>query len=376
MDGAVAVTVARSLDEIAGLEDRWNDVPWRGEQAEHAYFTAVAALRGAQPLAVLVGGEAALAGRIEERRLDTRFGYARIYAPRLRILQVVPGGVVAADGDALGQLVEEAGRLRGEVDAIALPALPLDSPVYAAFARLGGALERQRFVPAWTRRTLRLPESFEAFLTARTRKIRAGVRYDSKKLEEALGEGRSVDIVGDADDLERVVADLDSVAASTYQRALGAGFAATEERTAVLGIALRHGWARVYILREEGHPIAFWLCSTHHRTITLNATGYRKEYGALRPGIYLLMRVIEDACADAGLDVLDFGPGRSDYKRHFSDGGFQERNLIVFAPTARARTANVLRTGVLGAALVTRTALDTVGGTHRLRSAWRTRLRS
>jgi CelD/BcsL family acetyltransferase involved in cellulose biosynthesis len=293
------------------------------------------------------------------------------------MLQIVPGGVVADEAAAIPSLV---GAIRsilasGEADALALPALPVDSEVIAAFAALPGPLERQRFVPAWTRRRLELPASFEEFLRSRSRKIRAGIRYDTKKLLEALGDELSVRVVSDSSSFDEVVSDLDRVAASTYQRALGAGFADTEERRALLRVSLEHGWARVYVLDRGDEPIAYWICSVHRDRITLASTGYLPEYAPYRVGIYLLMRVIENACEDPVLRVLDFGPGRSAYKRHFSSEGYEERNLTVFAPTLRARRINVTRTAVLGPAWLARKALDRTGLTDKLKTAWRARLR-
>ena len=88
------------------------------------------------------------------------------------------------------------------------------------------------------------------------------------------------------------------------------------------------------------------------------------------------MRVIENACDDPALRVLDFGPGRSAYKRHFSSEGYEERNLTVFAPTSRARRINATRTAVLGPAWIARKALDRTGLTDRVKAAWRARLRT
>jgi len=378
------VEVARTLADVDRLAPVWNDVPWAGEQAEHAYFVAAARARAGagQPFAVLVssGGRpaAAVAGRVATRRLDTRIGYLRVYAPAVRMLQIVPGGAVAANAEAIPPLVDAVRSVlaSGDADALALPALPVDSEVFAAFAALPGLLERQRFVPAWTRHRLVLPASFEEFLRSRSRKIRAGIRYDTKKLLEALGDELSVRIVSDASGFDEVVRDLDRVSASTYQRALGAGFADTEERRALLQVSLEHGWARVYVLERGEEPIAYWLCSLHRDRITLASTGYLPEYAPYRVGIYLLMRVIENACNDPALRVLDFGPGRSAYKRHFSSEGYEERNLTVFAPTPRARRINATRTAVLGPAWLAREALDRTGLTDRVKTAWRARLRN
>ena len=115
--------------------------------------------------------------------------------------------------------------------------------------------------------------------------------------------------------------------------------------------------------------------SIHRDRITLNTTGYLPAYAPYRVGIYLLMRVIEDACADPALRVLDFGPGRSAYKQHFSSEGYEERNILVFAPTWRGRRINVTRTAVLGVSAVARRAVDATGATERLKTAWRRRIR-
>jgi hypothetical protein len=292
-------------------------------------------------------------------------------------LQVVPGGVVATDDGSIAPLVDAVASTlsAGEAEALALPALPVRTRLFAAFAGLGGPLERQRFVPTWTRRRLVLAGSFDEFLASRSRKIRAGIRYDTKKLLAALGDELSLEIYRDASSLEKIARDVESIARTTYQRALGAGFADTAAERELARIALEHHWARVYVLYYRGDPIAYWLCSIHGDTISLRTTGYLPEYARYRAGIYLLMRVVEDACADPALRLLDFGPGRSDYKRHFSSEGYEERNLVVFAPTFRARRINLLRTAILGTASVARRAFDSSGLTERLKAAWRARLR-
>ena len=375
--------VARNVVEVEQLAPLWERVAWGGEQAELPYYTETLRRRdGAEPLAILVAREgvpvAAGASRVERRTLDARLGYLRLAAPRARVAQFVPGGVVAADADARDALVAalRSTLADGTVDALAFPALPVQSDLYRALARLGGPLERQRFVPSWSRRRLLLPPDFESFLASRSRKIRAGIRYDAKKLESALGDALRVEVHRDASEHARIVRDLDTVATATYQRALGAGFAATEERVELLGVALRHGWARAYLLYRGELPIAYWLCPVHGDTVTLAQTGYLPDWAGIRPGIYLLMRVIEDACADPALRYLDFGPGRSSYKRHFSSEAYEERNVLVFAPTLRARRINATRTLVLGTGMGARRALDALQLTDRVKSVWRRRLRS
>jgi len=319
---------------------------------------------------------AGLAGRVESRRLQTSIGYRVVYAPEVRMVQVVDGGLVATDAEAIPPLFAALRSALGEADAVALPPLELGSELLAAADALGGPLERQRLIAPWTRRRLALPGSFEEFLATRSRNVRSGIRYDTRKLLAALGDELSVEILRGPGDLDRFVADLDRVARSSYQRAVGAGFADTPEQRALAEIGLEHGWVRAYVLYRGSEPIAYWLCSTYRGRLVLRTTGFLGEYASHRVGIYLLMRVIEDACADPSLDVLDFGPGDAAYKRQFSSDSRVERNVVVFAPTFRGRRINATRSAVLGLASLAHRALDATRLTDAVKSRWRGRLRA
>jgi hypothetical protein len=380
---AVRVEVARTFADVERLAPLWDAIPWRREEAEREYLLARVRLRtdAVAPFGAIAHQSgrplAALAGRFERRQLPAMVGYRTLYAPRVRVLQLVDGGIVAEDTVALGPLLDvlRTTLASGEVDAIAVPPLPVDSPLYRAFSALGGPLERQPFVRAWLRRLLVLPDSFDEFVASRSRKIRFGIRYDTKRLLDALGDDLAVEIVRDPSGLDRFVHDADTIASTTYQRAVGAGFADTHEQRELLGIALERTWARAYTLRHAGRPIAYWLCSTYGDTLTLRTTGYVPDLARHRVGIYLLLRVIEDACADPVLRVLDFGPGDAAYKLQFSSENHFERNLLVFAPTLRGRTVNLARGAILGGSQLARTLADAAGVTGAVRKGWRTRLR-
>jgi CelD/BcsL family acetyltransferase involved in cellulose biosynthesis len=305
-------------------------------------------------------------------------GYKVLYAPLVRYLRVVDGGLVAPPGLPREVLLEAlAGTLRtGEVDVIGLPPFELDSTLYVALAALAGPLERQPFIAPWTRRRLVLPESFDAFLASRSHRTRKGIRQDERRLRSAFGERLRIEIVRDTSGLERLMRDADRVASSTYQRVLGGGFADTEEQRALTEIGLATGLVRAYLLYVEEAPVAYWLCSLHNETMLLKTGGYDPAFTEYRVGIFLLMRVIEDACADPALRILDFGPGDAAYKQQFSNESVLERNLVLFAPNLRGRRINAIRTAILGPARLVRHALDAAKLTDRLKSRWRARLRA
>jgi CelD/BcsL family acetyltransferase involved in cellulose biosynthesis len=378
----VAVEVARSLDELERLRPAWDELPWEREEAAYEYFTARLATRPdvIGPLAAVVTVEGrpvgGLAGRLELRHLATAVGYKVVYAPQVRVLQVVDGGIALGDGSALPALRDVVGEaLRsGAADVATLPPLELGSEELAAFSSLGGALTRQPFIVPWTRRLLTLPATFDAFLASRSHKTRKGVRRDARRLESAFGDRLRLEIVCSPDRAEQLIGDADRVARSTYQRRLGAGVADTPEQRALIEVGLEHRWVRGYLLYVDEDPIAYWLCSVYGDTMLLRTGGFDPAYSEDRVGIHLLMRVIEDACSDPALRRLDFGPGDASYKEQFSNESRRERNLVLFAPNLRARRINVTRSAILGPARLARAGLDATDLTDRVRSAWRGRL--
>jgi hypothetical protein len=379
MPGPLRVEIARTFAELERLRPAWETLRWGREEAAYPYYVARLRTRPgvSGPFAAVIGGAdgpvGGLAGRIESRRLATAIGYRNVYAPAVQAVEVVDGGLVADDPtarEALVGVVADA-LAGGGIDVVSLPALEVGSALATAFGSLGGPLGHQPLIAPWTHRRLVLPASFDEFLASRSQETRYGTRRSARRLQAELGDRIGVATLRTLGDLEPLVRDLDVVAQTTYQRRLGAGFADTPEQRALARIGLEQGWVRAYVLYLDARPIAYWLCSVYDRTILLRTGGYDPAYEAHAVGIYLLMRLIEDACADPGLDVLDFGPGDARYKRQFSNESRQESNIVLFAPTLRARRINAVRTAILGPARIARLALDAAGVTDQVRTGLR-----
>jgi CelD/BcsL family acetyltransferase involved in cellulose biosynthesis len=377
------VETARSVEEVEALRELWERVPWESDEAVLDLLLARVRSRPGviRPFAAIVADgdvpAAAAAGRVESTALRTNVGYRVVYAPTVRMLRIVDGGLVAPVAAAVPTLLGALSRALAddEAEALTLPSLPVDSALFAAAARLGGPLERQRFLTAWTHRRLILPGSLEKYLASRSPKTRVGIRNTANRLRRKLGEGLRVEILRTPETLDRLVSDLDRISGTTYQRTLGAGFADTPERRELARVGLELGRVRAYVLHRDNDPIAFWLCSTHGETMFLRTTGFDPAYAYDRVGVHLLMHVIEDACADPELRILDFGPGDAPYKRHLTNDARVERSAVVFARRLRALRINASRTAILGPALLAHRALDAGGLTERVRSGWRARLR-
>ena len=101
------------------------------------------------------------------------------------------------------------------------------------------------------------------------------------------------------------------------------------------------------MLSIAGAPVAFWYGLAYAGTFFIGTPGYDPEYGELRVGLYLQMRMMEDLCADPTVHAVDYGFGDAQYKRSFGDTAWEEADVLLFAPTFRAARINAIRTSVV-----------------------------
>jgi hypothetical protein len=367
------------------LRPAWERISWSRPDADIDQFSIAVRLGDGviRPHVITATDEAGelegiLVTRLQQLELPAAFGYKVLYRPRLRVLVVAHGGITAPGGRAaLLQLLRELDRAlaRGEADAVWFPSLPLGTPEFDAANGLGSAFRRERFGETREHRRLVLPESFEVFLASRSRKIRSGVRYAAKRLEERFGDELRIENLHDGGDVDRIALDLEAIASKTYQRGLGAGFSDSSERRALIELGLRRGWLRAYALYHSDRPIAFWHGWAYRRTYFSSSTGYDPAWSEHRVGIYLLMHVIADLCADPQVDVLDYGFGDATYKRQYGTDSFAERDVLVFAPSLRGVRVNLFRSAIVGSSAAAKRALAATGLTDRVKTGWRRRLR-
>ncbi len=116
-------------------------------------------------------GDVLFVGRKEVIRLPASIGYAS-YAPTVRAITLVHGGVTGADSAAAAsELVDtlRAALAAGEADVVILPSLRPGSALHEAAGRVPFA-QRDHLPATTTHRTLRLPDSYEEFVRTRSKK--------------------------------------------------------------------------------------------------------------------------------------------------------------------------------------------------------------
>jgi CelD/BcsL family acetyltransferase involved in cellulose biosynthesis len=381
MSTAAGVSVARTIEDVEALRPEWETLQSPFLTSDLDYFLTY--LRHApgvvRPHVVRVeqnGRPALLVGRVEDQRLPAKLGYATVSNPRVRMITVAYGGVMGgADAATAPELVDALWRSvsPGEADLVRVRMLELGSALHTAATERAPRLRFDRLAEPLPHWRSALPGSLDEFLARRKKKVRWQARRDVASLREAYGDELSVRVFRTADGLDRLFEDSAAVHRTTYQSALGVGFSADELHRRLTELAMERGWFRGYVLYLREKPVAFCHGNVYRNTFGLDATGFDPAYGQSRPGGFLLMRLIEDLCADETVHAFDFGFGDATYKRQLGDESWLEKDVAVWARRPRSIRLSLTRTVLAGANSTARALLRRGGLVAGARRMWRTR---
>ena len=244
-------TVARTREEVEALRPVWERLAFANPEADPDFFLELAALRDeiVEPYVVLIErdgrGPIMIVARVEERRLETKAGYRTVHRPKLRQLAVVYSGVHGAETEEDCELVVATLRraLRdSKADVVSFAKLGTESPLFKLASAAPPPALRDHLPTALPRASVAVPDSYDEFLKARSRNTRENVKRYGKKLLREHGEQLELTRYRDVADLDRAVAEMDLVAAKTYQRGLGVGFRDDHEGRALMRLAMERGW--------------------------------------------------------------------------------------------------------------------------------------
>jgi CelD/BcsL family acetyltransferase involved in cellulose biosynthesis len=315
-------------------------------------------------------------GRIEERRIDFKVGYANLFRSRVRVLTFVHEGLLGDpsmdDCRAFVSSIRESLRT-GEAHMAFLSHIRTDSPLLHVVDECLSGLEGPIFTAPQLHRIAAVDHGRNGLYDHVLPKIRKTQRRWKKLLQDFAGAVR-IDRFSEASDLDEVIRDVEEVAKKTYQRGLGVGFIANPETRELLKLAARKNWLWGRILYIAERPIAFWIGNVYQGTLHGDFVGYDPAFSAYSPGMFLMVKTVEDLVnhiAEYGIRRVDFGLGDASYKDVFGTSGWEEMSGYIFARTLRggALMAMTAMTGRLDRGI--RAALDAGGLLPKVKKAWR-----
>jgi CelD/BcsL family acetyltransferase involved in cellulose biosynthesis len=347
----VQVTVATTPAELDAIAGCWDAMSVASPHASRPLYTLVqhAAHTDAAPHVLLfeaAGREPMLVvGRVERRPLQVRAGYRTLARVPARWLVVVAGGVIGATtAEDHGLVLRTLRRqMRGRADILQLSKVEIDSPLhYSARVNLPWFQRGHRPAPQKHHRS-DLSSGFDAFLAARSKGTRWRMRKRLRRLDDPEAK-MEVRRIGPDDDAAEACRLLDGIAATSYQRGIGVGFADDPLHRALMGWAVSGGPYRAWVLYLDGRPVAYLNGVPHDGTFHLFETAFDPSVAAEDPGSILLARVLQELASEPGIRGFDYGYGDAQYKQTLSDESWDEIDILGFAVRPRGLTLNSLNT--------------------------------
>ncbi|MBD8870478.1 GNAT family N-acetyltransferase [Nocardioides donggukensis] len=375
--------VASTEAQVESWRSWWELLPIGDVDAELDYFLTVAGTDTSvvSPYALRVrAGDlppALVAARLVDERFRPGVAGARFGSVRARALVVAFDGVVGAETPELRAAVTDAlddVLASGTADLVVLQKVATDSPWFT-HVTAGGGRRRGTLVRAVQPRWFTdLPDSWEQLLAARSSKSRRQIRYDDNKLRRAYGDRLTLRPLHDPEHAERLLPDLRTVAAVSYQRGLGVSLVDGPVQEALLTRAQERGRLRVWMLYIDDAPVAFWWGIVHGGVLTIGSPGFVPEHAKDRVGYYTLRRMLEAAADDPHITRIDYGPGDADYKQRFASSSVPVADVLLFARRPRPGAVRALLWAEDRILRAGRAAAERGGRAAELRRWWRARM--
>jgi hypothetical protein len=383
-DGAFQIEILRSARDLLRWRAFWlGCAPMRDAHPDFlAMIVEVTAdalspyvlvlLRNGMPVAMIVA-------RLDISPVAIRFGYRTLFSLPVRTIFVVHGGVLGAVGPA--EAAALVARLRtalrdGEAEAVSLHFIEAKSAFAHAALSQPGWLLRDRLPQRQPHHFLDLGALATGFLESLSKRERSHQRQRHKALLKDYRGSVEILCWNGIDDVDRLIEVAESIARKSYQRGIGVGFSDSREIRDRLEFEARQGWLRSFVLELDGVPRAFWITCLQGRVLLSEYLAFDPDHAKHSPGMYLLMRAIEDIC-DAPqrriCDIIDFGIGDAGYKARLGNVERVDMSIWFFAPRLKVAGLNVGR--ILAASLnySAKTLLSRFALLDRVKRGWRAR---
>jgi CelD/BcsL family acetyltransferase involved in cellulose biosynthesis len=373
--------VLTTLPDLEAIRPFWNSAQ-RHPNVDFEHFRLVCASRRMvlHPYVIVLGAleepSALLVARLERRTFVPTIGYLAPIKVPATVLTVLHQGIIGSVSDADAEaLVRQLWRAlsTGQADVVEIYNLAADSALCRAIGQAGPRVWSQKNARWSNHWSLAVPEE-RGGLTQRMRsKHRNWLQKKQRALESAFPGAVQWRWVTHVEEPSELCAQLETVAARTYQRGLGAGFQNSDETQKRMTLFAERRQLRIQLLEIDGAVRAFWLGAVYHDVFHSWSTAYDQELRDYEPGNLMFHRLV-DELADERVKTLDFGLGDAFYKQRYGDTSWREGTLRIFAPTPKGALLRSSAAVTDCLDVVGRYVLKSTGLTSQLKNRWRQRL--
>jgi CelD/BcsL family acetyltransferase involved in cellulose biosynthesis len=256
---------------------------------------------------------------------------------------------------------------RGEADLCRLEMLRADTALYRLARSLPGILGRDHSVVRQPHWYMELSETYEEVLKGLSHDLRKEIKRTAKRIQADFG-SVVVKCFEKPDDLEILIRDVESIAATSWHRRVGGGFRNTERVRQLLLFQAKRGWLLAYVLYVEAKPRAFWLGHLYQGVFCSEYMAFDPDFSKYSPGTVLQARVLEDLCAKHAKSI-DLGLGDLLYKTRLGTSRHEDAELYICPATVRGLALSAARTLTFFANETPKALLLHLGLLSRLKAA-------
>ena len=243
--------------------------------------------------------------------------YTALYSPLIS---------AASSAEGLALLLKSALRLVGSVDSLTFRPLDPAAPAYALLRqalRLAGLPAYAFFCFGNWYEPVR--QTWPDYLAGRDGKIRSTIKRMGKKF---AADGGELTLLTGAGDIERMLADYQSVYASSWKQAEPH----VDFIPGLISLCARKGWLRMGVARLQGRAIAVQLWMVAQGKVEIYKLAYDEAYKAYSPGTLLTQLLMQHVFEQDAAVEIDYLIGDDDYKRGWMSQRRERWGIIAFNP--------------------------------------------
>jgi Acetyltransferase (GNAT) domain len=291
--------------------------------------------KGQTPLAILVA-------YLRNRRASTVVSMVQVPGPRVKVLEIVPGGDLGlASAGAYELLATKLSEvLTEEVDLLCFRRLSLESQLFREISQMQSHFIRMRVAHVFSYSVVDLFASSGERLAIFPGKAFREVRRKTSNLQREFPGAVTFKCFSLSGELDSALRDVEKVSVSAWQHSLGRGFTDALPSFEMYRVVVRKGWLRIFILYLAGQPCAYLLGQLYRGKFYCQRSGYRSDFARFSVGSVLTALAFENL-ASSGARQVDLGEGNQEHNRRLGSKRHDEATVHVYAPTLRGFSLNL-----------------------------------